>query len=190
MHRFGEKLRGVRERKKLTLREVAGRAGLSESLVSQIERNKVSPSIDTLLRIIDILEIDLDDLLRDLKRDRDVNLVRADKGSRLTVEGTVYQRLSRTTTARREGQIEAYLLSVPPGGKSGSRNFGHPGEELGYILKGRGEITVGGRAFALAEGDSISFPADSPHELRNTGKTPLKAVWVVTPPKEESSWTL
>ena len=46
---FGEKLRTVRERKGLTLKEVAGQAGVSESLVSQIERNKVSPSVDTLL---------------------------------------------------------------------------------------------------------------------------------------------
>jgi transcriptional regulator with XRE-family HTH domain len=189
MHRFGEKLRVVRERRKLTLREVAGRAGLSESLVSQIERNKVSPSIDTLLKIVDILAIDMDDVLRDLKRDRSVNLVRAKQRRSLTVNGTVYQRLSHTMSSRKESRIEVYLLNVPPGGKSGSEDYGHPGEELGFILKGKGQITVGGRTFELAEGDSISFPADSPHELRNIGAKPLCALWVITPPKEESSWT-
>ena len=57
-YKFGEKLRIVRERKGMTLKEVARQAGVSESLISQIERNRVSPSIDTLLQIADVLEID------------------------------------------------------------------------------------------------------------------------------------
>ena len=58
--RFGEKLRAVRERKGYTLKVVAQRAGVSESLVSQIERNKVSPAIDTLLVLADVLDINLE----------------------------------------------------------------------------------------------------------------------------------
>ena len=58
--RFGEKLRTVRERKGYTLKVVAQAAGVSESLVSQIERNRVSPAIDTLLSLADALEIDLE----------------------------------------------------------------------------------------------------------------------------------
>lgn len=67
-HAFGEKIREIRERKHLTMREVAERAGVSESLISQIERNRISPAIDTLLKIIDILEIDLDFIFREFKR--------------------------------------------------------------------------------------------------------------------------
>ena len=50
-YQFGEKLREVRERKKMTMRDVAEKAGVTESLISQIERNKVSPAIDTLFSI-------------------------------------------------------------------------------------------------------------------------------------------
>ena len=60
--RFGEKLRKVRERKGLTLKVVAQQAGVSESLVSQIERNKVSPAIDTLLSLADVLDISLNNI--------------------------------------------------------------------------------------------------------------------------------
>lgn len=63
-YRVGEKIRLVRERKTLTLRQVAQQAGVSESLISQIERNKVSPAIDTLLSIADALDIDLEYLFR------------------------------------------------------------------------------------------------------------------------------
>ncbi|MBO7135339.1 MAG: helix-turn-helix transcriptional regulator, partial [Spirochaetaceae bacterium] len=63
--RFGEKLRQVREKKGLTLKVVAQQAGVSESLVSQIERNKVSPAIDTLLALADVLDISLEYLFEE-----------------------------------------------------------------------------------------------------------------------------
>ena len=59
-YHFGEKLRTVREKKGYTLKVVAQKAGVSESLVSQIERNKVSPAIDTLLNLADVLDINLE----------------------------------------------------------------------------------------------------------------------------------
>ena len=59
-YHFGEKLRMVREHKGMTLKVVAEKAGVSESLVSQIERNKVSPAIDTLLALADALDINLE----------------------------------------------------------------------------------------------------------------------------------
>ena len=95
---FGGKIREVRERKRMTIREVAEKAGVSESLISQIERNKVSPAIDTLLKIIDILDIDPDFIFRDFKKDHDVNLVRANEKVRAVINGVVYEQLSHTPT--------------------------------------------------------------------------------------------
>jgi transcriptional regulator with XRE-family HTH domain len=180
---FGEKIREVRERKHLTMREVAEKAGVSESLISQIERNRLSPAIDTLMSIIDILEIDLDYIFRDFKKDRSVNLVRANEKKCAVIDGVAYEQLSRTLPASEEHAIEAYLLEIPPGGKSGNDEYGHIGNELGVIIKGKGEFTVGKRIFKLEEGDSISFSADAPHQLKNTGSKPLRAYWIITPPK-------
>ena len=73
---FGEKIRIVRERKQITLKQVAEAAEISESMVSQIERNKVSPSIDTLLSIADFLEIDVDYLFSDYRKSRKVVITR------------------------------------------------------------------------------------------------------------------
>jgi transcriptional regulator with XRE-family HTH domain len=182
-YQFGEKLREVRERKQKTLREVAGQAGLSESLISQIERNRISPALDTLLKIIDVLEIDLDYVLRDFKRERQVNLVRAGERNRAVIGGAVYEQLSHTASISQEHAMEAYSLEIPPGGKSGDEEVGHPGQELGVIIKGTCECVVGKRVYALQAGDSISFAADIPHQLRNTGTKPLQAFWVMTPPK-------
>lgn len=182
-YQFGEKIREVRERKRITLKEVAEKASLSESLISQIERNKVSPAIDTLLKIIDILDIDLDYIFSDFKKDRSINLVRLNERSRSVIDKVVYERLSHTMSSSEEHEIEAYMLEIPPGCHIGSTEYGHIGKELGMLIEGSGEFTIGSSIYPLNKGDSLSFSSDSPHQLKNTGNTTLKAFWVITPPK-------
>ena len=75
-YRFGDKLRKVREKRKSTMKEVALKAGVSESLISQIETNKVSPAIDTLLNIAEALEIDIEYLFSDFKKNKLVNTLK------------------------------------------------------------------------------------------------------------------
>jgi transcriptional regulator with XRE-family HTH domain len=180
---FGDKIREVREKRKMTLKDVARKVQVSESLISQIERNRVSPAIDTLLRIADVLEMDLEYLFQDFKRTKAVHLVRSSERNKIMLPGIVYEQLSKTVGADEEHAMEAYCLEIAPGGEKGSREFGHRGAELGLILEGKGELRFGTETYELGPGDSISFAADIPHELRNTGKKALKAVWVTTPPK-------
>ena len=183
-YRFGEKIRVIRERKKITLKEVAEKAGVTESLVSQIERNKVSPAMDTLLVIAEILEIDFEYLFREYKQKRTVNLVRADERSRMVIKETVYQQLSKTVDSDKEHGIEAYYVEISPGGESGSTVYGHRGQELGIVVSGAGEFKIGGELYHLKKGDSISFDSSVPHVLSNTGTGMLKAYWIITPPKQ------
>ncbi len=181
-YKFGEKLRKVRERKGLTLKEVARKANVSESLISQIERDKISPAIDTLLKISDVLDIDIDYIFSDFKKERNVILVRKEEAGKIVQNNVIYHQLSRTSNDE-EHSIEAYIIEIKAGGEKGSLEYGHPGKELGYIIEGKGEITIGPKTYILNEGDSISFPSSIPHVLKNTGKGTLKAFWVVTPPK-------
>ena len=180
---FGEKIRTIRERRGLTLKEVARGAGLSESLISQIERNKVSPAIDTLMAIVEVLDIDFEYLFRDLKRDRPVKLVKKGERRRVSMPKVTYEQLSRTSDTVGDHEIEACFLEIKPGGERGSSDYGHAGKELGVVLSGSGEFAIGSKTYALEEGDSISFAANLPHVLRNTGAIVLRAFWVVTPPK-------
>lgn len=182
-YKFGEKLRAVRERKKITLKEVAERVGVSESLISQIERNKVSPAIDTLLNITEALEIDLEYLFQDLKKNRKVNLVKAGSRNRMTLDGVNYEQLVKTLDDDSEHGIEAYVMTIEAGMSSGGKEYGHVGKELGLIIEGEGCFSIGSESYELAEGDSISFDSDVPHSLKNTGSGKLKAFWVITPPK-------
>lgn len=167
----------------MTLKEVAERASLSESMISQIETNKVSPAIDTLIAIAEILEIDLEYLFADLKRGRAVHLVRRAERQKLILPEVRYEQLSRTQGDDEAGGMEAYLLEIDPGGEKASTGYGHVGKELGLVLEGRGSFRIGNQEWELETGDSISFSSDVPHALRNTGKSLLRALWVVTPPR-------
>jgi transcriptional regulator with XRE-family HTH domain len=181
--KFGEKIRSFRERRSLTLREVADRAGVSESLVSQIERNRVSPALDTLLALADALDMDLEYLFADYRRDRPVKLTKSHERVSFTKPGIRYERLAQLEGQDYLGGIEAYYITVEPGSQTGSTEYGHQGWELGMVEAGKAELSLGNRTYELVPGDSISFRADAPHVLVNTGTELLRVLWIISPPK-------
>lgn len=164
------------------MKEVAEQAGVSESLISQIERNKVSPAIDTLLNIVDILDIDLEYLFSEFKKSREVNIVRAAERNKMVMDGVTYQQLCQIVEDEKYG-IESYFIEINPGHEKGDTEYGHQGKELGIILKGEAVLEIGNKEYQLKNGDSISFDSGVPHILRNSGREKLEAIWINTPPK-------
>jgi len=180
--RFGEKLRTVRERKGYTLKVVAQAAGVSESLVSQIERNRVSPAIDTLLSLADALEIDLEYLFEEYRRERPVRVIQANERRHVKESGIVYEEVARPVEGDGAHAIEAYYITVPEGNETQRGSYGHLGREFGIVTEGECELHYETKVYHLKQGDSISFSATAPHTLVNTGGGTFKALWVVTPP--------
>lgn len=180
-YHFGEKLRQVREHKGYTLKTVAQKAGVSESLVSQIERNYVSPAIDTLLSLADVLDINLEFLFEEYKKDRPVQVIRAKERASVKEDDTIYEELARPSSTDPDNSLEAYVLRIPAGSYTHKGSYGHIGREIGYILKGKAKLTYENKEFLLEEGDSVSFSATVSHKLDNIGEGDLEAVWVVTP---------
>ncbi|MDA3851416.1 MAG: XRE family transcriptional regulator [Spirochaetaceae bacterium] len=180
---FGERLRRVRERRKLTMKQVAAEVGVSESLISQIERDRVSPSLDTLLSMADVLQVDLDYLFEDYKKVPQVSIVRKNQRNSRVQDQVCYEELSRFSEQGDQHGIEAFLITITQGEEKGDQEYGHPGRELGFLLKGKAELIYGKEEYKLEEGDSISFSSEIPHRLINTGKEELQALWVITPPR-------
>lgn len=182
-HTFGKKLRLVRQRKNLNMKTVAISAGISESLLSQIERDMVSPSIDTLLAIAEVLEIDFEYLFSDLKKNKSVDITRKEDRKVVYETGATFHQLSRISDVPEDHTIEAVLLELEPDAISGNTEYGHRGRELGYILSGTAKLKYGTDSYVLREGDSVSFSSAIPHELKNTGQNKMIAIWVNTPPR-------
>ena len=182
-YRFGEKIRAVRERKGLTLKAVAQKTGVSESLVSQIERNKVSPAIDTLLTLADVLDINLEFLFEEYHKNRTVDIIYKEERRKIQEGEITYEEIATCTNSNDDIRLETYEITSPVKEKTHRGSYGHSGREIGYILEGQCILQYENKNYELKEGDSISFSASAPHTLINTGALPVKAVWIVSPPQ-------
>lgn len=182
-YHFGEKLRQVREHKGYTLKVVAQKAGVSESLVSQIERNHVSPAIDTLLSLADVLDINLEFLFEEYRKERPVHVTRADERAKVVEEDTIFEELASPAKDNNEQSFEAYVMKIPAKSQTHRGSYGHIGREFGFILQGSAKLTYENKEYELNKGDSVSFSASVPHKIENTGNAELEAVWFVTPPQ-------
>lgn len=183
VYHFGERIRKVREQKGLTLKQVAQKANVSESLISQIERNKVSPAIDTLLTIVDVLDINIEFLFEEYLKKHPVHVIYKNERRQITENKIVYEQVSNPSEKDGLYSMESYLITIPVGESTKYGSYGHIGKELGYIIEGNVELKYETSSYRLEEGDSISFEAASPHSLINIGDKDAKALWVVTPPK-------
>ena len=180
-YHFGEKLRSVREKKHLTLRMVAQSAGVSESLVSQIERNRVSPAIDTLLSLANVLDINLEYLFEEYTRTRPVQIIRSGERRTMNEDEVIYEEVSQPSEKDGQNSIESYYITIPVGSRTHRGNYGHLGKEMGLILEGQAKLHYQNKEYILKEGDSVTYSAGAPHTLENYGDKPLKALWVVSP---------
>ena len=178
---FGDKLKNARENKNLTLRAVATQAGVSESLVSQIERNKVSPAIDTLLSLADVLDINLEYLFEEYNRRRPVQIIRSDERRKVHEDTIVYEEITTPAGREEKNTIESYVVEIPVGESTKRGSYGHIGKEMGFILEGKAVLHYQNVEYELNEGDSVTFSASSPHTIENRSNKTLKAIWIVTP---------
>ncbi|MBN2050940.1 MAG: helix-turn-helix transcriptional regulator [Spirochaetales bacterium] len=176
---FGKLLRTVRERRQMTLREVAGKAGVSESLISQIERDKVSPSIDTLLNITETLGIHPEYLFRGMEPKGAVSLTRGGEGAMLQDGKITYRSMAHHGTG--EERVEVFSLEIEPGGSRGGIEYGHRGYEIGVILEGKAVLYYGDERLEVGKGDSLTFESSIPHTLQNPGPERLVSLWFVSP---------
>jgi transcriptional regulator with XRE-family HTH domain len=200
---LGARLRAERLRQGMSLREMARRVGVSASALSQIETGKAQPSVSKLFDIVNLLDTSLDGLLagasgrapasgdqvaqghggpvdanHGYETEGFFSFQRSGEHEVLELESGVHWR--RLTAGSLPG-IEFLHVSYAPGACS-SRDgafMRHAGQEFGYVLSGRLVVDVGFESYQLGAGDSISFPAPTPHRLSNPGTEPAAAVWCV-----------
>jgi transcriptional regulator with XRE-family HTH domain len=189
---LGNRLRAERLGQGIGLREMARRLGISASALSQIETGKAQPSVSKLFDIVNLLGVSVDGLLagEDGPRpdrpqavvtpgqDGFFSLQREGQHETLELEsGVVWTRL----TAGSLPGVEFLHVTYQPGACSSREGafMRHAGQEFGYLLSGRLQVDVGFDAYELGPGDSISFPATTPHRLGNSGAEPAQAVWCI-----------
>lgn len=189
--RMGERLREARQQRRLSLRDLAERLGVSASLISQIETGRANPSVSTLYALVAELDVSLDELLfGDRRGSAGLSSARPDAAM---VERLVQRREARTAirlasgvtwerlTPTSEPGTEFLFVTYDVGGASSIDGFQrHSGHEWGYVLEGTLDVRIGFDDFVLRPGDAISFDSTTPHRLSNSGTTPVRAIWFVS----------
>jgi len=180
MENLGKQIRYYRKLKKLTLKQTAEKAECSAVFISQVERGLASPSIATLKRIANALDINLITLIQadDTAEDQLVTR-KKDRVQFKFPHSEVYSELL-TTNIRNKQMQPLYKIVKPGSGSEGT--YRHEGEEMGIVLEGTLELTVDGRTYDLEPGDSFYFNSSRKHGYRNKGSVETRLIWVITPP--------
>jgi transcriptional regulator with XRE-family HTH domain len=185
---LGQRLREGRERRGLSLRELARRIGVSASLISQIERGLVTPSVGTLWSLATELGLAIDGLFGEAARAPEAPAaLRTEPGSpvqragdrkRIRLAGGVqWERL----TVEPDDEVEFLYVVYEVGAESCPEDslFRHGGKEYAVVISGRLGLQIGFERYELRAGDSVSFSAEIPHRLWAVGDTPAVAIWAV-----------
>ncbi len=194
---MGERLRAARTARGLSLRELAGRLGVSPSLISQIETGRSNPSVSTLYAIAAELDVSLDELLFNDRRPAEAVPAVARPDAPAGGASTAAHPVQRAATRHRirlasgvlwerlttlsEPGIEFLRVTYEVGGASSPPDAfqRHAGHEWGYVLRGRLEVRIGFDEYILEPGDAISINSSIPHRLATIGDEPAEAIWFV-----------
>ena len=176
---IGSKIKRLRVRLGLTQEELAARTELTKGFISQLERDITSPSIATLMDILEALGTNVSEFFSDREDDcvmtyaADDMFIKADEEAGVTIRWLV-------TNAQRNA-LEPILVTLAPGAST-EPDDPHEGEEFGYVLSGTITLVSGEQKRKVRRGDAFYFRPTGVHYLINTGKSEGKVLWVSTPP--------
>ncbi len=177
MH-IGSRLREARQQRGMTIQELASVTNLSKGFLSQVENDKASPSLDTLERIAQAVDVPLAYIL--LPNERRMHVLRAadrpayrygEAGLRVEVLSPLPQR-----------GLAVQQVELPPGAASGDTDHFHAGEECHIVLSGTVRAEQGNESVMLHAGDSLYWDGSIPHRVVNTGTEPARLMIALAAP--------
>jgi len=183
----GEKIKQIREIKKVSIEELAERSGMEMSILQKIEEEKNIPSLAPLIKIARALGVRLGTFLDD-----------SDSYGPVVVRSGEYQKGARFTSQSSEARehlnffslafdkagrnMEPFIVDIEPGLQSDYMLSSHEGEEFIYVLEGEIEINYGKEVFNLSKGDSIYLDSIVMHNVHSADQNSAKILAVVYAP--------
>jgi transcriptional regulator with XRE-family HTH domain len=180
-YQIGPKLRALRLKKSMGLVELGKHTGLSPALLSKLERDKLYPTLPTLLRIALVFSVGLDYFFSDEGKRHAAAVVRKSERIRLPERPGFpdvayhFESLDYKCNDRR---TNAYLAEFEAVDADKLRPHQHPGSEFLLVVKGKLGLRIGVNTYELESGDSIYFDPSVPHTYRKIGKSLCQAMIV------------
>lgn len=175
---IGKKIKILRQEKNLTQDELALRCELSKSFISQLERDLTSPSISTLMDILESLGVTLREFFSD---DEDEKIVFGPDDYFEAEDEEMGYKVEWIIPNAQKNEMEPIMLTLMPGGSYKEENA-HEGEEFGYVLAGNILLQIGSKKYRVHKGESFCYKPGNTHCISNPGKTTAKIIWVSSPP--------
>lgn len=173
---IGNKIKELRIKNGLTQEELADRCELSKGFISQVERDNTSPSIATLIDILQCLGTSLREFFNE-EHEEQIVFQESDFFEKLDDE--LKNKVEWIIPNAQKNEMEPIRLTLKPGGST-YPDVPHEGEEFGYVLNGRIEIVLGDKNYKLKAGETFYFKADKTHYI--TSKNGASIIWITTPP--------
>jgi len=175
----GATLQRMRLARGLTLEDLSRIAGVSKSMLSQIEREKANPTIAITWRLANALGVQIGELLSSEVRTAElIRVVDAHEIPTLPGSHAGYS-LRILGPMDLAGKYEWYELTLAPGGELASQAHDPGTSEHLTVLTGAVELEVGAEKKKIKHGGTARYPADQAHVIRNAGKTEARALLVV-----------
>ena len=173
---IGNKLKELRVLKGLTQEELADRSELSKGFISQLERNLTSPSLTTLMDILQCLGTSIGEFFNEAP---DEQIVFGKQDYFVKVDTEYKNEIKWIIPNAQKNTMEPIYLTLEAGGST-CPDTPHEGEEFGYILQGTVSIHLGNKTYKAKKGESFYYTADKTHFL--SSKNGATLIWVSSPP--------
>ncbi len=181
---LGQRLRKIRKDQRLSLAQLSEKSSVSVSMLSHIERGQTAPSLKTLDRICQALNVEMPAVFPAKETTNSVSgpdVVRANERAKLDFPalGLTKELLSPALTGNKT--LEFFMMTIKPGGSSGSEYLVRNGEKGGIVLNGELQLSVGEHEYLLTQGDSFQFDSGNPHRILNPTDSETTLLWIIRP---------
>jgi transcriptional regulator with XRE-family HTH domain len=177
---LGLRLKELRTKRGLSQTELAKWVGVTPSTISQVESNLIYPSLPALLKMADVLAIDVSSFFQETSEVKKRLVFPGSEAVDVRFselpEGSISAKL--LTPIDFDPKAEPYLIEIPPNKSISSHFFIHKGEEMGYLLSGKLHVKLEKAAYTLRSGDIIYLTHDMPTEWKNPGPGTARLLWI------------
>ncbi|MFH1123354.1 MAG: helix-turn-helix domain-containing protein [Pseudomonadota bacterium] len=177
---LGMRLKDLRTRRGLSQKELADFVGVTSSTISQVESNLIYPSLPALLKMAEILSVEVSSFFQDGAQMPSRIVFSSSEAVEVRLpdlpDGSVQAKL--LTPLDLEPKAEPYLIEIPPKKNLPSHFFIHKGEEIGYLLSGRLQVKLKKAAYTVRGGDVIYLTNEMPSQWKNPGPNVARLLWI------------
>jgi len=177
---LGLRLKDLRIKKGLSQTDLAKLVGVTPSTISQVESNLIYPSLPALLKMAEVLTIEVSSFFQEKTEVKKRVVFPATEAVNVRVselpEGDIYAKL--LTPVDFDPKAEPYLVEIPPNKALSSHFFIHKGEEMGYLLSGKLQMKLNKAVYTIRTGDIVYLASEMPSQWKNPGPGTARLLWI------------